>query len=423
MKTLTLLEVAQKNPSRDRIISRGLQTREELSFTYSTDDDAIEEIPAVDRFGGSRGFGVIRQASLIAGGEALGHDQWIDGDALDQVVELGNEKSSGLKVRFTHPSMSGDGLGSYLGRARSLVRDGDKVFGDVHFSPSSRDTPDGDLGGYVMELAEDDPEAFGMSIVFDHDPGAEAAFVEGHSDDGGFLSPDDRNVRSLPHVRIGSLHAADFVDSPAANPTGLFHRGPTADILKQAENLFDFILGITDDEPEDSGGFSASRLRGFLGRFCDGRGIALKVVSTRKATQMSAETQEDEIIDQSVETETPESDPENEATGEETVVEEQVEEPVGSFSRSDVEKFATKFGAETGVKYLLDGTSFEDALSAEFDLLQVKGSIVGGGEGRGEDEPVGTFGGEGDEKSFSGGVLPKSVERFSSLISLPASRN
>ena len=223
MKTLTLLEVAQKNPSRDRIISRGLQTREELSFAYSTDDDDIEEIPAVDRFGGSRGFGVIRQASLIAGGEALGHDQWIDGDALDQVVELGNEKSSGLKVRFTHPSMSGDGLGSYLGRARSLVRDGDKVFGDVHFSPSSRDTPDGDLGGYVMELAEDDPEAFGMSIVFDHDPGAEAAFVEGHSDDGGFLSPDDRNVRSLPHVRIGSLHAADFVDSPAANPTGLFH--------------------------------------------------------------------------------------------------------------------------------------------------------------------------------------------------------
>ena len=423
MKKPTLLDVAQKNPSRDRIISRGLQTREELSFTYSTTDDELEEVPAVDRFGGSRGSGVIRQASLIAAGEALGHDQWIDGDALDQVVELGNEKSSGLKVRFTHPSMSGDGLGSYLGRARSLVRDGDQVFGDVHFSPSSRDTPDGDLGGYVMELAEDDPEAFGMSIVFDHDPGAEAAFVEGHtSDEAGFLSPDERNLRSLPHVRLASLHAADFVDSPAANPTGLFHRGPTADILTQAENLFDFALGLTDDEPEDSGGFSASRLRGFLDRFCDGRGIALKVVSTRKATHMSAETQEDEILDQSVETETPESDPENEATVEETVVEEQVEEPVGSFSRSDVEKFATKFGADQGMKYLLGGTSFEDALSAEFDLLKVKGSIVGG-EGRGEDGPVGTFGGEGDEKSFSGGVLPKSVERFSSLISLPASRN
>ena len=136
---------------------------------------------------------------------------------------------------------------------------------------------------------------------------------------------------------------------------------------------------------------------------------------------MSEETR-DQAVDKTVETETPENDPDKNETSETVVEEQQVEEPVGSFSRSDVERFAAKFGAEKGMTYLLDGTSFEDALSAEFDLLKAKDSIVGG-EGRGEDEPVGTFGGEGDEKSFSGGVLPKSVERFSSLISLPTSRN
>ena len=140
-------------------------------------------------------------------------------------------------------------------------------------------------------------------------------------------------------------------------------------------------------------------------------------------------------VDQLDDNETPESDPEKVTaetpTAEEpkvesgTAVVEEEPELVESLSRADVEKFSEKFGAEKGMKYLLGGTSFEEALSTEFDLLKTKSDVVGS-DGRGEDNPVGTFSdGENNGKGFSNGILPPAVERFASVIRLQgaASRN
>jgi hypothetical protein len=414
----TLLEVISTDPARDRSsVVRGLLARES------------EEEPAVDKSGGSRRAGVIRGASLIAKGEALGHGFWIDDEALDSVVEFGNNQTNGVKVRFTHPGMSGDGLGSYLGRAKGLFRDGDNVRAEaINFSPSSRDTPDGDRGGYVMDLADDDPEAFGMSIVFDHDRGAEKEFEGKHSDaEGDFTSPDKSNEANFPHVRFAALHAADFVDEPAANPDGLFHAGPTADILKQAESTLEYSLGLTDELPdsEATGGLSAERLRGFLTRFLESRGLAINLTEKEKGDAMSddqgggvvtedevasdaseetTETESTDDADTSVETEetTDETNSDDDGLSNETddSTDDSEEASAGdSISREEFSKFVDKFGAEKAAKYLADGTSFEEALGLE--LEEANGKLATRDPDRGEDAPVDEYSGDKPGSSLS----------------------
>src|SRR4051812_5653846 len=61
----------------------------------------------------------IRNVSMVSRGEALGHDVWLDSDFLSQVYQAALNVGKGVKSRFTHPSMSGDGLGSYVGRVQN----------------------------------------------------------------------------------------------------------------------------------------------------------------------------------------------------------------------------------------------------------------------------------------------------------------
>src|SRR5215212_4755152 len=58
----------------------------------------------------------ISNVSMISRGEALGHDFWIDTQFLAQVYSATNAAEKGIKSRFTHPGMSSDGLGTFVGR-------------------------------------------------------------------------------------------------------------------------------------------------------------------------------------------------------------------------------------------------------------------------------------------------------------------
>lgn len=171
---------------------------------------------------------VVRGFSVITKGEALGHSLFVDDAFLDAVVEAGAEAESrgkrGLKSRFAHPAMLTDSIGTLLGRVKSFRRDGDQVRADLHLAESARRSPKGDLAAYLTALAKEDPEAFGASIVFTRDLAAEEAFASAHADEdsGRFRSPDSTNTHNLRHVRLKALHAADFVDDPAANPAGVF---------------------------------------------------------------------------------------------------------------------------------------------------------------------------------------------------------
>jgi len=188
----------------------------------------------IDRTGGEFGAGFIPGFAVITRGEALGHGLWIDQDFLKETAAAINATGdAGTKCRFTHPDMSGDGLGSLLGRVDNARVEGDRVLADLHLLASAHQTPDGDLAGYTLDLAEEAPDAFGASISFSRDGDAEVAFNEKHSrtetwnePDGTrrsrkmFQSPDKLNTTNLRHARLKALHATDIVDEPAANPHG-----------------------------------------------------------------------------------------------------------------------------------------------------------------------------------------------------------
>jgi len=232
-------------------------------------------IERVEREGGMYKSGLIRQAAMITRGEALGHLMWVDDVMLTQVTDAINQTEPGVKSRFAHPSLSGDGLGKALGRMRNAKLNGDVVRADLHLYESAHDTPDGDLASYIMNLADEDPAAFGMSIVFDSDIGAEDKFMAEHEDkDGNFVSPDKDNTNNYIHARVAQLSAADVVDEPAANPDGLFHRGDS--IAFEADAYLAYALGLSDEAPETAAfGVHPDRVRGFVQRFLDQRKLTL----------------------------------------------------------------------------------------------------------------------------------------------------
>lgn len=139
-----------------------------------------------------------------------------DRESLEMLVKLGNSKSGGLKSRFTHPDMSNDGLGKFLGRAKNLrmdaavdARSGKRVSAvraDLHFSDTAFKTPSGDLATYVMDLADEDPDALSSSVVLQADE------VWRLNKDGSPVADKDGNP--LPPIwRPTALHASDIVDT------------------------------------------------------------------------------------------------------------------------------------------------------------------------------------------------------------------
>lgn len=231
----------------------------------------------VARDGGEAGAGAIHDISVITRGEALGHDLWIDRVFLDQVRVAGNGMESGAKSRFTHPGLSGDGLGRTLGRFQSFRRRGDQVLADLHFLESAHATPEGDLAAYVMDFAEESPDLFGASIVFSLDYRAMDQFSADNADEQGrFVSDDEENKSNLMHARLQRFHAADIVDDPAANPDGLFSAG-SGDIPAVADSMFAYALGLCDDAPPALDGLPhPARMRAFAAQALAARGMRLE---------------------------------------------------------------------------------------------------------------------------------------------------
>jgi hypothetical protein len=231
----------------------------------------------IEPTGGRQNAGLIRDVAVITRGEALGHDEWIDRDFIFAVKQAINAAPAGIKSRFTHPSLSSDGLGSYLGRlTNATVRD-NVVHADLHLAASAHNTPDGDLAEYVMHLAAEDPAAFGLSIVFAPDLLAEEEHTARHTDETGeYRSPDADNGRNLPHSRLAQLRAADAVDDPAANPNGLFHRAD--ELAIQADQLAAYALGLpgATAPPATSLDVHPQRLADYLARFLERHNLEIR---------------------------------------------------------------------------------------------------------------------------------------------------
>ena len=194
-----------------------------------------------------------------------------DRASLEALVKLGNAKQGGLKSRFTHPNMSSDGLGKFLGRARNLrmdkavdARTGRTVAavrGDLHFDKTALETPpEGGkpLGEYVMDLAESDPEALSSSIVVQADQ-------EFRRKKDGTLES-DRDGNPLPPLwRPTALHASDIVDTGDA-VDGLLSAGVDVEqlplsVLWKGEQLLDAVFADQEREAVEA------RLNAYVARY------------------------------------------------------------------------------------------------------------------------------------------------------------
>lgn len=187
--------------------------------------------------------GAICGVSLITTGPAAGHDFEVDRTTVEQVSAHAEE----LRGRWTHGSLSEDGLGRHLGRwenvrpesfwlcsACSAEQPGPacatcgakaaahwRAVGDFTFARSAYQLrPDGlDVPApvYLMDRAEEDPHSLGISVV------ARFAFDRGARTEG----DEGEGPRLARLTARADLMRGDWVADPAANPIGL-HAGTGA---------------------------------------------------------------------------------------------------------------------------------------------------------------------------------------------------
>jgi hypothetical protein len=135
---------------------------------------------------------VIAGVSVITVGEAKGHGMVIDASTLEQVKSAAETYAGGLKVKTDHYT----GFDNIVGALKNFIIDGDQLRADLYLLKNHDATP------RILEMAELMPDTFGLSISFSGD----------HEEDS----------RGTVFARCAEIYSADLVDTPAANPTGLF---------------------------------------------------------------------------------------------------------------------------------------------------------------------------------------------------------
>lgn len=156
---------------------------------------------------------------------------------------------NGHQVRFGHPGMCDQVLGTYAGRAKNIRLRGNQAIGDIHLSPASENAPGkGNLRQYILDLASEDSEAIMMSIVFT--PG-DHWYINADGDRE-IWTGDEHQVKYMAELpdtdrvifeTVVDWHYTDFVDQ-GANTTDLFRDSRGNELL--SDRAFQFL----DSNPE-----------------------------------------------------------------------------------------------------------------------------------------------------------------------------
>lgn len=211
-----------------------------------------------------RGFLVAEEGPLRSEGRGE-----FTADGIKQIAELMAAEPKGLKSRFAHPTLSSDGLGKFLGRAvdpqvTPVVRNGElraAVRADLHLSETAFEgNPNGNLGEYLMDLAEEDPDALGASLVI-------KPRKEYRLDKKGRPLTDEQGNELPPIWHPVELHAVDLVDTGDATRAFLGFEGLPDSVVRQASELLDRqFSGCTRE-------VIRARLDAWLDKYFDMRGI------------------------------------------------------------------------------------------------------------------------------------------------------
>ena len=217
---------------------------------------------------------IIYGVSMAQAVEALGHGGRLDAISVAQIVALTNGKRSGAKSRYTHPGLSSDGMGKMLGRMKNARVVGDKAIADLHISDLAFKSPDGNLGEYVLSAAEEEPDAFGFSVVISADRvwvldnGEEIPVFD---DESGRRNERPTNaVDELPAFRVSELYAVDLVDEPAANRDGMFSVAHLWGTNLDAERVFSEL-----DKYAAEAGFTPAKVYEVALKYAHARGVEI----------------------------------------------------------------------------------------------------------------------------------------------------
>lgn len=133
------------------------------------------------------GVAIVEKGPIRFDGRRL----YADDETLRQVLDHGRRAADGVKSHLTHTEEDSDGILNHLGRFRNFRIAGDATVADLYVAASAKD------GNYILSLAEEDPKAFGASM----------------------LTRLDRNapIRSdgFQAIRLLDLAAIDLVGTPA----------------------------------------------------------------------------------------------------------------------------------------------------------------------------------------------------------------
>lgn len=242
---------------------------------------------------------VLHDVQITLEGEAKGHGIWLDRAFCDAVAAQGNETGDvGVKVRYGHPAMCSDAIGTELGRAKNFrVVDFERtidgktvkcagVIADVHLLKSAHAAPQGDIAKHVVETAKEDPGQFGQSIVFTYSDwkvkdadGNEHLYSEYADKKDGYDEWMKMSADGKVYAVLGKLHSTDFTDTPAATD-GIFSTGTLAE---EAERMLDErpqILETLEKSPKS------------VLEFLERTGLAEKIESARLSGLQAAKDKE-----------------------------------------------------------------------------------------------------------------------------------
>lgn len=167
--------------------------------------------------------GVIKGVSVATIGEAVGHDLWLDAVTLQKIVELAGEP---VKVKMNHPKRGETpAVQTTAGLLSNFRIEGDQVRADLELLKSE------DYFAKIIEMAQKMPKEFGLSIRVQYDT---------------------EEVDGKELMRPVALESVDLVDTPAANPNGLFSAKPAEPVKtnKPMSALIAKALGLAETATE-----------------------------------------------------------------------------------------------------------------------------------------------------------------------------
>ncbi len=177
----------------------------------------------VDRTGGDYASGLIKNVILGKVGESRGWGFHVEQSFVDNIAALAGQKKNGLKCRFEHPEWGKRSLGSAIAAIKNVRVEGDVALGDIHILASATKSPLGNLGEYVLELADERPDFLALSITgsigeyyfYRADKTRKVIDSDGAYEE--YIGSD-----SPLYITLASLDATDVVDEGAITPGGLF---------------------------------------------------------------------------------------------------------------------------------------------------------------------------------------------------------